>query len=58
MGGGEASATAAASADEEGEDEVVDVPEAGPLELWLMAEDRWYLWVWAINALGDFLHRR
>lgn len=52
------SSTAAASADGEGEDDIVDAPEAGPLELWLMAEDRRYHWVWTINALGDFLHRR
>ena len=52
------SATAAASDDGNADDEVVDVPEPGPLELWLMAEDRRYLWAWAINALGDFLHRK
>ena len=58
MGRAQDSATAAASADGNADDEVVDVPEPGPLELWLMAEDRRYLWVWAINALGDFLHRK
>ena len=52
------SAAAAARAGGEGEDEVDDVPVAGPLERWLLAEDRRYLWVWTINALSDFLHRR
>ena len=52
------SAAAAAGAGEDGGDEIDDVPDAGPLERWLFAEDRRYLWVWTINALSDFLHRR
>ena len=49
---------AAAAAGEDADVEVADVPEPGPLEVWLMAGDRRFLWIWAINALSDFLHSR
>ena len=58
MDGAGRSSAAAAAAGEDADDEVADIPEPGPLEVWLMAEDRRYLWIWAINALSDFLHSR